>query len=214
MYINTVRIHKVIGYMDNISDVLFGVNLVEPIPNGGDGSYRGIRYFSAPQGHGVFIRLSSIIRKLSASELMMTMQQQNKKCLRAKQDCLSAKHVQSQIDFIVTSDISEMFTKNDSYRSSSSSLSPPPPYSPVRKRKMKKRSYSLSPKKEKFDDDFNWNEETKIYIHSPPISPSNQLQKRSKSYYDYSYNQSVPSYPYYSPRKAPKQSMKYSLSDQ
>ena len=68
-----------------IDDILFGINLVEPIPNGGDGSYRGIRYFSAPQGHGIFIRASSIIRKLSAPEVMMRMQQKNKKRSKAKQ---------------------------------------------------------------------------------------------------------------------------------
>lgn len=71
----TTRIGKVsyIGYID--SNDYIGINLIQSIQNGGDGSIGRIKYFHAPKGHGIFIRPSNILRKVSAAELMFIMQQ-------------------------------------------------------------------------------------------------------------------------------------------
>ena len=62
-----------IGYINKINYV--GINLVDPLCNGGDGSIGDIQYFNAPLGHGIFIRSSSIIREVSSAELMAQLQQ-------------------------------------------------------------------------------------------------------------------------------------------
>jgi len=53
----------------------FGINLLEPVLNGGNGKWNNIRHFTSPQGHGLFIRKSHIIRKISFQHFMLAMQQ-------------------------------------------------------------------------------------------------------------------------------------------
>ena len=80
-----------IGYIDSIDYV--GINLVDPVCNGGDGSIGDTQYFNAPLGHGIFIRTSNIIRKVSSAELMMKLQQNSiatQQCQRKIVKCMGA----------------------------------------------------------------------------------------------------------------------------
>jgi len=63
------------GYIDKIDRI--GLNMVKPISNGGDGIIGDTQYFHAEMGHGIFVRTSSIVQRLSAVDLFHAMQQQN-----------------------------------------------------------------------------------------------------------------------------------------
>eukprot|EP01084_Bolivina_argentea_P211438 359683_1 len=65
---------KYIGYIHNkmnINTECIGLELIEPIPNGHDGTINGYKYFTAPKGHGIHIQINQVIKKLSVCEIMM-----------------------------------------------------------------------------------------------------------------------------------------------
>ena len=65
-----------IGKKDHKSNTQYvGINLVEPIEGGGNGIMNGIQHFRAIKGHGLFLKVSNIIRKVSSAELTIKMQQ-------------------------------------------------------------------------------------------------------------------------------------------
>eukprot|EP00484_Ammonia_sp_Unknown_P003384 CAMPEP_0197076116 /NCGR_PEP_ID=MMETSP1384-20130603/211946_1 /TAXON_ID=29189 /ORGANISM="Ammonia sp." /LENGTH=885 /DNA_ID=CAMNT_0042514965 /DNA_START=54 /DNA_END=2711 /DNA_ORIENTATION=+ len=47
-----------------------GIELVKPIENGHNGTIDGCQYFSSPNGHGYHSKLTCVVRKLCASELV------------------------------------------------------------------------------------------------------------------------------------------------
>ena len=51
--------------------IYFGINLIAPVANGGDGCFNGIQHFNTPPGHGLFTRKMNIIRKITGAELMI-----------------------------------------------------------------------------------------------------------------------------------------------
>ena len=48
-----------------------GIELLEPIAKGHDGTINGYQYFSCPKSYGIHIMITDIIRKLSISEIMI-----------------------------------------------------------------------------------------------------------------------------------------------
>merc|ERR1719242_1107979 len=52
-----------------------GVELLEPIRDGHDGTIGGYQYFTAPLGYGLHVELTSVIRKLSAAEIFLSLKE-------------------------------------------------------------------------------------------------------------------------------------------
>merc|ERR1719295_1766148 len=52
-----------------------GVELLEPVRDGHDGTIGGYQYFTAPSGYGLHVELTSVIRKLSAAEILLSLKE-------------------------------------------------------------------------------------------------------------------------------------------
>eukprot|EP01083_Nonionella_stella_P268833 909102_1 len=65
-----------IGYIDGQKKRKYiGINLVDKIESGHDGHIHGVQRFKCPQGHGIYVEIKDVIKKLTASELTTQMQQ-------------------------------------------------------------------------------------------------------------------------------------------
>eukprot|EP01084_Bolivina_argentea_P159978 278627_1 len=65
---------KYIGYIHGQKYAMkqyVGIELIEPINNGHDGNINGFQYFTARNGCGIHVSLTSIICKLSSSEILL-----------------------------------------------------------------------------------------------------------------------------------------------
>ena len=65
-----IALIKYIGLMMDKLTQYVGLELVEAIPNGHNGTINGCLYFDAKKGHGFHCKVTSIIRKLNTSELI------------------------------------------------------------------------------------------------------------------------------------------------
>ena len=59
----------------DISKSFIGVELVEGIEDGHDGMVNGVQYFKARPGHGLLVRLASVLQKLTAAQLTYKIQE-------------------------------------------------------------------------------------------------------------------------------------------
>ena len=82
----------------DISDTFVGVELVEGIKDGHNGTVNGIRYFQARPGHGILVRISNIIQKLNAAQLTYKMQEMIVLCAERFAEYIEA--VQERNDLI------------------------------------------------------------------------------------------------------------------
>eukprot|EP01084_Bolivina_argentea_P015110 28261_1 len=65
-----------IGYLSGQKKRKYvGINLVDKIENGHDGSIHGVQRFKCRSGHGIYVGIKDVIKKLGASELTIHMQQ-------------------------------------------------------------------------------------------------------------------------------------------
>eukprot|EP01083_Nonionella_stella_P033358 91311_1 len=71
-----VGLVQYIGYIDGQKKRKYiGINLVDKIESGHDGHIHGVQRFKCPQGHGIYVEIKDVIKKLTASELTTQMQQ-------------------------------------------------------------------------------------------------------------------------------------------
>eukprot|EP00485_Elphidium_margaritaceum_P001752 CAMPEP_0202693976 /NCGR_PEP_ID=MMETSP1385-20130828/7961_1 /ASSEMBLY_ACC=CAM_ASM_000861 /TAXON_ID=933848 /ORGANISM="Elphidium margaritaceum" /LENGTH=914 /DNA_ID=CAMNT_0049349743 /DNA_START=22 /DNA_END=2766 /DNA_ORIENTATION=+ len=66
-YIGFIQGHAMTEYV--------GVELLEKCDNGHDGIINGFQYFTCKASHGIHVRLTNVIRKLTATEIMLKMQE-------------------------------------------------------------------------------------------------------------------------------------------
>eukprot|EP01083_Nonionella_stella_P301916 1038481_1 len=70
-----IGVIRFIGRLNGESARCVGVNLLESIEDGHNGTIDGISYFKAPHGHGIFVSVPAIKKKLSPLEITTQMQQ-------------------------------------------------------------------------------------------------------------------------------------------
>merc|ERR1719361_1299355 len=71
---NRIASVRYIGVTDT-NEKYIGLNLIEEITNGHDGTVNGVHRFSATPGHGIVVGLNDIIQKLSSSQLTQKLEQ-------------------------------------------------------------------------------------------------------------------------------------------
>ena len=73
-----IGIIQYIGIIDGVDSVMtewIGIELVESIEGGHDGTINGTRYFQCPNGHGIHTRITNVIRKLESYEVTKKLQE-------------------------------------------------------------------------------------------------------------------------------------------
>eukprot|EP01084_Bolivina_argentea_P134954 237891_1 len=71
-----IGVLEYIGYIDSHKRSKFvGINLVESVENGHNGTIDGMQHFKAIDGHGIYVRVQNIIKKLDCRQLTLKIQQ-------------------------------------------------------------------------------------------------------------------------------------------
>eukprot|EP01084_Bolivina_argentea_P134955 237892_1 len=71
-----IGVLEYIGYIDSHKRSKFvGINLVESVENGHNGTINGLQHFKATDGHGIYVRIQNIVKKLDCRQLTLKIQQ-------------------------------------------------------------------------------------------------------------------------------------------
>lgn len=147
-----------------------GVELLEPIRDGHDGTIGGYQYFTAPRGHGLHVELTSVIRKLSAAEILLSLKEVL--CFFKSKMSEHLQAVNDRDDYI-----DHLKSKIEHLKSRPPSARPRPSFKEV-------ESDILSEMKSKVLDRARTNSESKkqSFVHPHPLSPITPMSPSRNSF--------------------------------